>query len=129
MSEHFFGPELKPAKREVFCALCRSPREIKTSPDLTMLNYLQIFFIAGLFTALTYSWINIKGILIAIPLWAGFEFVKKSLYRKELSCPKCGFDPTWYKRDVKMARAKVQSFFEGQKQTSSSNDVVADRIN
>ena len=30
---------------------------------------------------------------------------------KQISCPHCGFDATWYKRDVKVARQLVKDFW------------------
>lgn len=129
MNDHYLDGSFKPVKKEFFCALCRTPREMKNTPELTHFNYLQILFISLVFAGLTYSWIGFKGILIAIPLWASFEFIKKSLYRKELSCPHCGFDPTWYRRDVKMARTKVANFFEAQKGSQEVDNQLAERIN
>lgn len=41
-----------------------------------------------------------------------FESIHSSLYRKELRCPFCGFDPSWYKKDVKFARQKVEEFLK-----------------
>lgn len=103
-------------KKQIFCALCRAPRELKQSSELSILNYAQLILLSSLITYFTYDVISLKGMISIIPMWAIFEFVKKSLYRKELTCPTCGFDPTWYRRDVKMAREKVKNFIEGQKE-------------
>lgn len=43
--------------------------------------------------------------------------MNKILYRRELPCPHCGFDPTWYKKDIKLARRKIAEFFEKQAPT------------
>jgi hypothetical protein len=45
-------------------------------------------------------------------IWGLFESIHKSLYRKDLKCPYCGFDPKWYKKDVKLARQKVEEFLK-----------------
>ena len=97
---------------ECFCALCRSPRVIRYSRRLTKRHYLQILVLGLGFTAATSSWFSWKG-AFALPLiWAIFESLHKSLYRKDLKCPYCGFDPTWYKKDVTLARRKVEEFLK-----------------
>lgn len=53
-----------------------------------------------------------KGIAFLPIIWASFESIHKSLYRKDLMCPYCGFDPKWYKKDVKFARQKVEKFLK-----------------
>ena len=45
-------------------------------------------------------------------VFAVYEGVKKILYRREVICPYCGFDMTWYRRDVKMANRLVKDFFK-----------------
>ena len=37
--------------------------------------------------------------------------INKLLYRKEIACPYCGFDATWYRRDVKKANELVKDFW------------------
>lgn len=32
-------------------------------------------------------------------------------YRKEIPCPHCGFDASWYKKDVKVARRLVAAYW------------------
>ncbi len=102
----------KSSKTECFCALCRSPRVIRYSRRLQQRQYLQILTLGFVLTAATSQWFAWKG-LFALPLiWAIFESIHKSLYRKDLKCPYCGFDPTWYKKDVKLARRKVEEFLK-----------------
>ena len=110
-SNQTFKPN-KNEKTECFCALCRSPRIIRYSRRLMVRHYFQILTIAFVFTAATSSWYTWKG-AFALPLiWLIFESLHKSLYRKDLKCPYCGFDPTWYKKDVKLARRKVEEFLK-----------------
>lgn len=45
-------------------------------------------------------------------LWIAFEVVNKILYRKGIPCPYCGFDATWYRRDVKIAHQKVRDYWK-----------------
>jgi hypothetical protein len=98
--------------KECFCALCRSPRKLKYNRHLSRLNYLQILFISFVLILLSYSWIGEKGLLYIPIVWAIFEMTHKLLYRKDIKCPYCGFDPTWYRRDVRLARKKVQEFLD-----------------
>ena len=34
------------------------------------------------------------------------------MLKSEIPCPYCGFDASWYKKDVKIARKKVQEFWK-----------------
>ena len=40
------------------------------------------------------------------------EVYKRLNFRKEIPCPHCGFDASWYKRDVKVARKLVERHWE-----------------
>jgi hypothetical protein len=99
-------------KRECFCALCRSPRKLRYNRHLSGQNYLQILVITLVITAATFPWLTWKGATSLPIIWALFESIHKSLYRKDLKCPYCGFDPKWYKKDVKLAREKVEEFLK-----------------
>lgn len=98
--------------KECFCALCRSPRKLRYSRHLSSLNYGQILVLTIVFTAAAYPWLDWKGAISLPVIWGLFESIHKSLYRKDLSCPYCGFDPKWYKKDVRLARQKVEEFLK-----------------
>lgn len=101
---------MKKNSRDVFCACCRSQRRLRYSRHLSAMNYGQILFLSSLVIGGLFRWLDFKS-LIALPIvWAIFESIHKSLYRKDLKCPYCGFDPTWYKKDVRLARRKVEEF-------------------
>lgn len=102
----------KQRKTECYCALCRSPRTLRYSRRLKSQHYIQILTLGVVFTAATFSWFTWKGIFALPLIWASFESIHKSLYRKDLKCPYCGFDPTWYKKDVALARRKVEEFLQ-----------------
>jgi hypothetical protein len=102
----------KKSSRECFCALCRYPRKLKYNRHLSRLNYWQIIFLSFLFALGSFKWIGLKGVAFFPIVWVIFEMTHKSLYRKDIKCPYCGFDPTWYKRDVKLARQKVKEFLD-----------------
>ena len=99
-------------KTECFCALCRSQRVIRYSRRLMVRHYFQILTIGFVFTLATHSWLNWNGAFALPIIWITFESIHKTLYRKDLKCPYCGFDPTWYKKDVKLARRKVEEFLK-----------------
>jgi hypothetical protein len=44
--------------------------------------------------------------------WFGFEATVRLLFKKDLPCPHCGFDASWYKRDVRVTRQKVEEFWQ-----------------
>ncbi len=102
----------KSYKTECFCALCRSPRTLRYSRRLQSRHYLQILTLGIVVTAATLNWFEWKGIFALPLIWATFESIQKTLYRKVLKCPYCGFDPTWYKKDVALARRKVEEFLQ-----------------
>ena len=102
----------KMVSRDCFCALCRSPRKLRYSRHLKGLHYLQIVILTVVFTAIFWNWLTYKGAISLPVIWIAFEAIHKSLYRKDLKCPYCGFDPTWYKKDVKLARQKVEEFLK-----------------
>jgi hypothetical protein len=96
--------------RDCFCALCRSPRKLRYTRSLKSRHYLQILVLALVATAATWPWLTWKGALSLPIIFMIFDSTYKSLYRKDLKCPYCGFDPAWYKKDVKFARQKVEEF-------------------
>lgn len=103
---------MKKSSKECFCALCRSPRKLRYSRHLSNLHYGQILVLTIVFTYLTFPWLSWKGAMSLPVIWMMFESIHKSLYRKDLKCPFCGFDPKWYKKDVKLARQKVEEFLK-----------------
>ncbi len=98
--------------RDCFCALCRTPRKLRYSRGLRGSHYFQILILTLATTAATYPWFTWKGSLSLPIIWMIFDSTYKSLYRKDLKCPFCGFDPAWYKKDVKFARQKVEDFLK-----------------
>lgn len=98
--------------KEYFCACCRSPRKIKYQRHLKPSHFFQIFILSALVSMLLFPWFGAISLLSSVLVWVFFEGTYKSLYRKDLVCPYCGFDPKWYKKDVKFARQKVEDFIK-----------------
>ena len=98
--------------KECFCALCRTPRKLRYNRFLSAINYVQILMVSFALAAIFYPLLGYKSFAFLPIVWAIFESVHKLLYRKDLKCPYCGFDPKWYKKDVKLARKKVEEFLQ-----------------
>ena len=103
---------MKKNSKDCFCALCRTPRKLRYSRHLTKLHYGQILVLTLGFCFFTFNWLAWKSVASLPIIWILFESIHKSLYRKDLKCPFCGFDPKWYKKDVKLARQKVEEFLK-----------------
>lgn len=103
---------MKKPLKDCFCALCRSPRKLRYSRYLSGAHYFQILVLTLVFAAGTFPWLHWKGGMALPIIWAIFESIHKSLYRKDLKCPFCGFDPKWYRKDIKLARQKVEEFLK-----------------
>lgn len=106
--------KLKRPAVEFFCPLCRTKRQLVHRYRLTWVNYVQISMLTVVTTLALSPLMEWKGVFSIFVFWAIFEYAKRSLYRKEIPCPHCGFDASWYQRDVKVARQKVKEFWEGQ---------------
>jgi hypothetical protein len=102
----------KHEKRSFYCALCSSARQLRYNKHLSRFNYIQIFCIATALFYFSFPLMNFKGSIWYVIVWGAFEGFNKMLYRKELPCPYCGFDATWYRRDVRIARKKVEEFIK-----------------
>ncbi len=98
--------------KDCFCAHCRSPRKLRYFRRLQVQHYFQILVLTIGVTAALYPWLVWKGIISLPVIWAIFDMTYKTLYRKDLACPYCGFDVTWYKKDVKVARRQVEDFLK-----------------
>ncbi len=104
-----------------FCPLCRTERGINISPRLTKKNYAQILLTSIVLGSFLFPYIGVKCFFIFFVSWAVFELAVRTDYKKQVACPHCGFDATWYKRDVKVARQIVKDFWL-QKQTLSDQN-------
>ncbi len=100
----------KKDSKECYCALCRSPRVLRYGRHLSKFQYFQIALISAVVMIAGFPFFDFKMVGAPVLVWIIFESVHKSYYRRDLACPFCGFDPTWYKKDVKLARRKVEEF-------------------
>lgn len=102
--------------KQFLCALCSSHRTMKYSKNLSVKHFIQIALIVGSITYLFWDYFAVNTLLVTPVIWTIFEVTNKVLYRKEVPCPSCGFDATWYRRDVKMAKNKVEQFWLAKEQ-------------
>lgn len=103
--------KVKNPSQHFLCALCSTPRQMKYKRNLSITNYLQLTLLGGSLTYFLYPLFGAKTLFLTFILWMVVEVANKILYRNELPCPYCGFDATWYRRDVKVAKKKVQDFW------------------
>lgn len=107
--------KLKSPVMAFFCPLCRSPRELMYGSKLRLRHYGQIALCSVVLMALTHSVMKERIFFWPLVIWAIHECVHKMFFRKEIPCPHCGFDATWYKKDVRVSRKLVQEFWDLQK--------------
>ncbi len=97
---------------EFYCPLCRVPRAITVSHRLTAKNYIQIILLTVVTAASLWPVMDGRGVFSFFIYLGAFEGARRILFRKEVSCPHCGFDAGWYKKDVKVARRLVSEFWQ-----------------
>ncbi len=95
-----------------FCPLCRSERFFIYNARPTMTNYLQITMFGIFMMVMTYKFLGLMSVVFFFLGWGGFELCLRILHKREIPCPYCGFDATWYKRDVRVAKKLVKDFWE-----------------
>ena len=110
---------------EFFCPLCATKRAVTTSPHLNLKNFLQVSLITMALTAVFFPLMQWKGAFSFFLVWAFFEAALRLNFRKEVPCPHCGFDASWYKKDVNVARRKVDEFW-GDHKKSVAQDIPED---
>jgi len=98
--------------KNFYCPLCGTKRSIVNNYRLTGKNFIQILLITVMINLLIFPVTGFKGAFFIFLVWGGFEFIKRSLFKKEIPCPHCGFDASWYKKDVKVARKLVQEYWD-----------------
>lgn len=124
--------KVKNAAMSFFCPLCTRERAITLRPRLNGMHYIQIAIISVSLIALTASRMGAYSIAFFFITWLSFEAGVRILFRKEVPCPYCGFDASWYKRDVKVAKRLVQEFWDKEApgvQAPSEQDVEPPLVN
>jgi hypothetical protein len=110
----------KNPKVTFFCPLCRTKRAFVNTHRLTIANYVQISLITLIFVAATYPLMELRGFPSFFVFWGAFELGRRVIFRKDIPCPHCGFDASWYKKNVPIAKRLVDEFW--QKKSSDSKE-------
>ena len=97
---------------EFLCPLCGVERAVRYTSKLSVKNYIQIAMISVPVVYFLFPLMGERSFFVIFILWFIFEGVKRLLFSREIPCPHCGFDASWYKRDVKVARQKVKEFWD-----------------
>lgn len=119
----------KNKSRNFFCPLCRTERNVNASSKLTKKNYAQIFLTSVVVGAMLFPFFGVESAAIFFLIWGVFELAIRSDFKKQVACPHCGFDASWYKKDVRVARQKVAEFWAQKQQvTPSVSDTRAKSI-
>ncbi len=106
-----------------FCPLCRTERAMTVKSRLTARNYLQLILTSAVSCMILYPFLGVRSFISFFFIWAIFELAVRSDFKKQVPCPHCGFDATWYKKDVKVAKQKVKEFWTSKDQNPSTNIV------
>ena len=117
--------KIKNAVLEFLCPLCGVERGISVHFKLTRGNHLQIGIISVVLGLIFFNFLNWGVILFYPTVLISFEFVRRSVYRKEIPCPHCGFDAVWYKKDVPKAKQLVHEFWDKNKEDSNPSQEIS----
>lgn len=97
---------------EFYCPLCRTKRAFTSTPRMSVKNYFQCVLTTSFLMACFWPLMGFKSFFIFFFVWAAFEAGVRMNFRKEIPCPHCGFDASWYKKDVKKAHKIVTDFWQ-----------------
>ena len=103
--------KIKNPATKFYCPLCRTERAFIYHPHLSSKHYVQIFMTSVILVLLTFPIMGYGSFASFFLVWGIFEMAVRLLFRQEVPCPHCGFDASWYKRDVKVAKRRVQEFW------------------
>lgn len=112
---------------EFLCPLCGTQRAFTLKPQIKPINYLHMAMITVVLVMGLYPWMGLKSAWLFFMVWGIYECVLRMLFKKQVPCPHCGFDASWYQKDVKVARQKVAEFWQAQNpENQISEDVMSD---
>ncbi len=100
---------------DYLCPLCKVPRRLPFHPRPgTWMHIFQIGLTTAVLTLLFWPWWHIKGTVVFLPLWIGFETFYRVRTRAAMRCTRCGFDPYLYHIDLDWARREVDAHWRKQ---------------
>ena len=120
----------KDPKEKFFCPLCKTERAFTVGHRLTTKHYFQILIVTAFVSLLLYPLMGFEGLFSFFAVWAGFEIGIRASFRKEIPCPHCGFDASWYKKDITVAKKLVDEFWQARKvEEEKESASVTDGLN
>ena len=102
----------KNATKKFHCPLCASERYLTSGHRMNAKHFMQISVLTGVTTFALFDFMQWRALALFFVFWAAYEVVRRLVYRSGIECPYCGFDASWYKRDVKVARRLVDEFWQ-----------------
>lgn len=105
---------------QFFCPFCGTTRRLRMHPRPQPRHFVQVGVTSAFLTALSWPLFGIKGLVVFLPLWIGFEILYRMRVRAEMSCNQCGFDPFLYLTDETRARGEMEAFWARKTQGSGS---------
>jgi hypothetical protein len=108
-----------------FCPLCRTERAITTSPRLTKKNYVQVLLTSIVLGLMLFPFMGVKCFFIFFVVLTVFELSIRTDFKKQVPCPHCGFDATWYKKDVRVARQVVKEFWDQKQSADTAKSAIS----
>lgn len=113
----------KNAAKKFHCPLCASERYLTMNHRLGLKQFIQLGVLTAISTYALFDVMQWRGLFLGFIFWSIYEVVKRLVYRSEIACPYCGFDASWYKRDVKVARRLVKEFWQKKESGNAVSDV------
>jgi hypothetical protein len=97
---------------QFYCPFCSVTRRLAMHPRPQPRHFAQVGIASAFLTALAWPLFGMKGLVIFIPLWIGFEVLYRMRVRAEMACQACGFDAYLYLSDVPRARRRMEEFWK-----------------
>jgi hypothetical protein len=118
-----FSPDFRPYKfkkahESFFCPLCSTERAFSIGHKLTLKNFGQIIIVTLFLSLFLFPFMGYESIYCFFLVWATFEIGLRANHRKEIPCPHCGFDASWYRKDIKIAKKLIDEFWQKKRQES-----------
>jgi hypothetical protein len=101
----------KKAHEKFFCPLCKTQRAFTIGHKISLKNFGQIIIATAFVSMILYPFMGFESIYSFFAIWACFEIGLRANFRKEISCPHCGFDASWYRKDIRIAKKLVDDFW------------------
>jgi predicted RNA-binding Zn-ribbon protein involved in translation (DUF1610 family) len=95
-----------------FCPLCSTQRALRYSARLNQRQYIQVLITSLVLMMGFFPLMGERVFFWPLVVWGVMEGMNKLMFRKEVPCPHCGFDATWYKKDVRVAKRLVKEFWQ-----------------